>query len=307
MDAERYADIFARAATTGVRDELVKVAGEFTKTALSMDDLKGAMGNPAVQNALIGAGVGGLFGAATGKKKLRSALGYGLLGGLGGLGVSALTDRMGGAEKKPNILAGLATGDRGAVTTGTGNPLAATGLGAAAGGLTGRAAGGFVGDQMAHRENQISRFISEGTGKDKNRFAAPLQTLEKYGPGNAGTPPTAAALRKIKLPADEAARAVETAKGVMGADRLSYLPWRRKAQLKDMVKLIQAESGAATRINPRALANAFDDLPARATSRMPRLGRGAGALLGLLLGGVAGAHANRASVLDAQQQAAGAQ
>jgi hypothetical protein len=316
MDAERYADIFARAATTGNRAELVKVASAFTKTALGMEDLKGALGNPAVQNALIGAGVGGLFGAATGKKKLRSALGYGLLGGLGGLGVSALT-----GKGKPEVPAGLSSAERGAIATGTGNPVAATATGAGIGGAAGYAAGGAVGDQMAKRENQLSRFMDAG-GKDKHRFAKPLQRLEKFGPGGES------AVADFKLDSrtapfqnnrfrlagldtgnvgDEAGRAIDTVSDVMKKDRLSYLPWRRTKQLDALTKVIQAEGNAATRINPKALASALDELPAKATSRMPRYGRGAGALLGILLGGIGGARANRSAVLNAQQQAAGAQ
>ena len=316
MDAERYAEIFARAATTGERAELAKVASEFTKVALTADDLKGALGNPAVQNALIGAGVGGLFGAATGKKKLRSALGYGLAGAAGGLGVSALTGALGG--EKSEAPAGLTPEQRGAISTGTGNPRAAAGIGAGIGGVAGYNAGGAVGDAMAKREGQISRFLNAGLGKDKHRFAEPLQRLEKFGPGgtdavehfklDALTAPAGNRFARSGMAAPEAAgQAVDDVAKVMNADRLSYLPWRRTKQLDALTKVMQAEGNAATRINPKALANALDDLPARATSRMPRMGRGAGALLGLLLGGMSGARANRSAVLNAQQQAAGAQ
>lgn len=311
MDAERYADIFAHAATTGAREGLVKIAAAFTKTALTPDDIKSALGNPAVQNALIGAGVGGLYGAATGKKKLRSALGYGLLGGLGGLGVSALTDRfnVGGAAVAP--LSKLDPAARGAVSVGTGNPIAATGVGAGVGGAAGYFGGGAVGDQMAKQENQISRFINAGGKDNKHRLAGPLSRLEKYGPGNAVQLPASAAFKSTGIPLSEAVRARKTVMDVMKNDRLSYLPWRRQKQLDDLVKLVQVEGAASgkavNRINPSALAGALDDLPAKATSRLPRYGRGAGALLGILLGGMSGARANRSAVLAEQQQAAGAQ
>jgi hypothetical protein len=306
MDAELYADIFARAATTGDRAELVKVASAFTKTALGMEDLKGALGNPAVQNALIGAGVGGLFGAATGKKKLRSALGYGLLGGLGGLGVSALT-----SKSQPVVPAGLTAAERGATATGTGNPIAATAIGAGIGGAAGYGAGGAVGDQMARQENQISRFINAGGKDNKHRFAGPMSRLEKYGPGNAGKLPNSKAFSATGISLPEAVKSRKSVMDVMKNDRLSYLPWRRQAQLDAITKLVQAEGAAAgrlpSRINPSALANALDEMPAKATSRAPKFGRGAGALLGILLGGMGGARANRSAVLNAQQQAAGAQ
>lgn len=317
MDAERYADIFARAATTGERDELSKVASEFTKAALGLEDLKGAMGNPAVQNALIGAGVGGLFGAATGKKKLRSALGYGLLGGLGGLGVSALTGGLGG-EKKPNLLAALAPGDRGAVSTGEGNPIAATGLGAVGGGLAGRAAGGAVGNAVARRQNELSRFIDTD-----HRLAKSVGDLEQFAAGGPGTDKTVAQFKNDAFKAwtnrsknnpfvgagmptvGSAQDAIDDVARAMGADRLAFMPATRRAQLESLTRVIKARGGKS--VTPAVLDRAIRSVPIPAGARLPRVGRGAGALLGILLGGMAGAHANRASVLNAQQQAAGAQ
>lgn len=46
------------------------------------------LANPYVRNSLLGLGAGGLIGALQPKRKLRNALTYGLVGGLGGLGLT---------------------------------------------------------------------------------------------------------------------------------------------------------------------------------------------------------------------------
>jgi hypothetical protein len=58
----------------------------FEKEAL---ELKDVLSSPYTQNALIGAGAGGLIGMLQGKKKRRATLDYALMGGLGGLGATA--------------------------------------------------------------------------------------------------------------------------------------------------------------------------------------------------------------------------
>jgi hypothetical protein len=52
-------------------------------------DLSQIASSPYLQNALLGAGAGGLVGMLQPKNKRRSALNYALMGGLGGLGVTA--------------------------------------------------------------------------------------------------------------------------------------------------------------------------------------------------------------------------
>jgi len=52
-------------------------------------DLAQIASSPYLQNALLGAGAGGLVGMLQPKNKRRSALNYALMGGLGGLGVTA--------------------------------------------------------------------------------------------------------------------------------------------------------------------------------------------------------------------------
>lgn len=61
-----------------------------------------AMANPYIRNSLLGAGAGGLLGLATGgRRKWRDALHYGLLGGLGGAGLTAGYDMMSNKTPPP--------------------------------------------------------------------------------------------------------------------------------------------------------------------------------------------------------------
>lgn len=104
MDAKHYADQLAVCAVTGNKTELVKVAAEYTKSAaFDMSQLgsqisgglQNAWNTPALRNAMIGVGAGGLVGMLQPKRKFRNALQYGLLGGLGGLGYSAISGDLG--------------------------------------------------------------------------------------------------------------------------------------------------------------------------------------------------------------------
>lgn len=112
MDAEYYAAVFARAATTGQRDELVKIAADFTKTAINMQEI---FAHPATRNALIGAGAGGLLGLLQPRRRGRNALQMALIGGGLGLGYSGL---MGDFDKK--------TKDTGSPAQPTATPAAAS-------------------------------------------------------------------------------------------------------------------------------------------------------------------------------------
>lgn len=64
---------------------------QFEKEAL---ELKDVMSNPYAQNALLGAGAGGLIGLMQGKKKRRAMLDYALMGGIGGLGATAAKEML---------------------------------------------------------------------------------------------------------------------------------------------------------------------------------------------------------------------
>jgi len=146
MDAEKLDDIsrsLALCAVTGNRSELVKVAAEYTKQAAGPMDY---LANPYVRNALLGLGAGGLVGMLQPKRKLRNALTYGLVGGLGGVGLTPLLNQLGAAEAaepKPDQTAGREVKDLGAAAEMVANadPEARRAVGAGIGALTGASAG----------------------------------------------------------------------------------------------------------------------------------------------------------------------
>jgi hypothetical protein len=76
-------------APTPDTEKVAAVAANFRATKQANIDLGQIASNPYVQNALIGAGAGGLIGALQAKNKRRSALNYAVMGGLGGLGATA--------------------------------------------------------------------------------------------------------------------------------------------------------------------------------------------------------------------------
>ena len=89
MDATKMrelADALAASAVSGDTTPLQKIALDLGNIK---EHLAGAAANPHLRNALLGAGAGGLLGLATGRDKKRDAMHYALMGGLGGLGLSA--------------------------------------------------------------------------------------------------------------------------------------------------------------------------------------------------------------------------
>jgi hypothetical protein len=109
MDANTLNDLASSLAVlsvTGDRAPLEKAAADYLKQADLMQQLQGYgnqaadyakglyaqaqphLADPYVRNSLIGLGAGGLVGMMQPKRKLRSALTYGLVGGLGGLGLA---------------------------------------------------------------------------------------------------------------------------------------------------------------------------------------------------------------------------
>lgn len=113
MDAEiseKLASSFAVYAVQGDRTALEKAAADGdwaaalknygTQAAEQAKQLYGQaqpyLADPNVRNALIGAGAGGLVGLMQPKRKMRNALTYGLVGGLGGLGLTQFTNALGG-------------------------------------------------------------------------------------------------------------------------------------------------------------------------------------------------------------------
>lgn len=307
MDAEKYADIFARCAVTGDRGEVVKLAMAHTKTALSTADIQSALTSPAARNALIGAGAGGLLGLTSGRNKLRRALQYGLLGAGGGLGVSALMGDLGG-NKPQSLAASLSPKERAAAIAGKGNPTALAAAGGVAGGGLGYVAGGAVGDTVARRQNELSRFIDSD-----HRLAKSVGDLEQFA---AGGPGTGNAVDKFKDDAfkawasrsksnpftdagmptySSATRTIDDVAKSMGADRLAYMPGARRAQLEALTRVIKARGGKS--VTPAVLDRAIRSVPIPKGAKIPRVGRGVGALLGLALGAMEGASANQNNVM----------
>lgn len=85
-----------------------KIARELAETAVGAEkqaDMQAVMSNPYLQNALLGAGAGGLIGLATGKNKRRAALDYALMGGLGGLGATAAKNLLAAPSVPPAAVA----------------------------------------------------------------------------------------------------------------------------------------------------------------------------------------------------------
>ena len=128
-DAKQLARGFSGMALGAPTAEQQKVAAvvvslRFEKTAL---ELKDVISSPYAQNALLGAGAGGLVGLMQGKKKRRAVLDYALMGGLGGLGATAAKNMLlKPAEPPPAVAA--AKYDKNPVNAATG--LAAAGVGA---------------------------------------------------------------------------------------------------------------------------------------------------------------------------------
>jgi hypothetical protein len=110
-------------------DAMSKVAAavvdlQFKQAAI---DLQQIISSPYTQNALLGAGAGGLIGALQGKKKRRAMLDYALMGGLGGLGATAAKEMLLKPATPPPAVA-AAKYDNNPVGAATG--LAAAGAGA---------------------------------------------------------------------------------------------------------------------------------------------------------------------------------
>lgn len=124
-DARRneLALVLANTAVTRNPEPLVKIALDFQGVK---DNLSGAMANPYLRNALLGAGAGGLLGLTSGKDKKRNAMYYALMGGLGGAGLTAGLQSLGKVnEPAPKEVSAPITGKLGPVAKGLGTGAAA--------------------------------------------------------------------------------------------------------------------------------------------------------------------------------------
>lgn len=182
-DIEKLASSLAVYAVRGDRTELEKCAlgeglaaslqnvGSQAGTALKdvYSKAQPYLADPYVRNALMGAGAGGLIGLMQPKRKLRNMLSYGLVGGLGGAGLTAGVNAMTGkgvvppagdvpatvgpagaalAKASPEVLAAKQERNNSYI-----NPYTANRAGAIAGGAGGFAAGhGIVRNQLLSRE-----------------------------------------------------------------------------------------------------------------------------------------------------------
>jgi hypothetical protein len=117
--------------TSPATEKVAAVVADLQPTKQANVDLGQIASNPYLQNALLGAGAGGLIGMLQQKNKRRAALNYALAGGLGGLGLTAARDFSAPATPPPAVAA-----------AGHDNNIgnAAIGLGAAAAGAAGGSA-----------------------------------------------------------------------------------------------------------------------------------------------------------------------
>ena len=199
-DIEKLASSLAVYAVHGDRTELEKCAlgeglaaslqnvGSQAGTALKdvYSKAQPYLADPYVRNALMGAGAGGLIGLMQPKRKLRNMLSYGLVGGLGGAGLTAGVNAMTGkgvvppagdvpatvgpagaalAKASPEVLAAKQERNNDFINPRTMNPA-----GAIAGG-----AGGFAAGRSIVRNRLLSSEAAKNPAEVLNR--APAERL----------------------------------------------------------------------------------------------------------------------------------
>ena len=165
----------------------------------SSSDLSQFAANPYVQNALIGAGAGGVIGALQSKNKLRAALNYALMGGLGGVGATAAREFSKPTTPPPAI-----------ANAGHDNNLgnAALGLGSAgAGAYGGHRAHGLLDqwgklDRAVDSNPDLAKHLSPAVEKMRGAGKADADIIEALSRRGAGKKVPAAAFRAAfkKLP-----------------------------------------------------------------------------------------------------------
>jgi hypothetical protein len=146
-DARRneLALVLANTAISRDTQPLVKIALDFQGVK---NNLSGAMSNPYLRNAMLGAGAGGLLGLTSRKDKKRNALYYALMGGLGGAGLTAGMSSLSKlTEDPPKEVSAPIASKVGPVLKGVGTGAAAlsAALGLGVLGTQGRRARAFVG------------------------------------------------------------------------------------------------------------------------------------------------------------------
>jgi hypothetical protein len=165
----------------------------------SANDLSQFASNPYVQNAVIGAGAGGVIGALQSKNKLRAALNYALMGGLGGVGATAAREFSAPATPPPAI-----------AQAGHDNNLGNTALGlgsAGAGAYGGHRAHGML-DQLGKLDRAVdanpdlAKHLAPAVEKMRGTGKADADIIEALSRRGAGKKAPAAAFRAAlkKLP-----------------------------------------------------------------------------------------------------------
>jgi hypothetical protein len=143
--------------TSPATEKVAAVVADLQPTKQANIDLKQIASNPYLQNALLGAGAGGLIGMLQQKNKRRAALNYAITGGLGGLGLTAARDLFSPTTPPPAVAAAEHDNNIGNAAIGLG--------GAAAGAAGGRAL------HSALEPSRLSRFLT--TNSDFATAAAP--------------------------------------------------------------------------------------------------------------------------------------
>lgn len=329
MEAEKYADIFARCAITGQREELTKLASEFNKSAvLDMASLQAALANPAVRNSLIGAGAGGLLGLVQPKRKGINALQLALMGGLGGLGATyAFPDLFGsaGAAAAPAgaAAAGAApaldptklTPERRAVReTGDGSPVSATAGGATVGALSGAKLTKGVAARSADRLGRFSadqlRTYAGSKGRDAKAMDKVLQQFASGPNRDANVNRFIATEARKAVPAGAKFKGVSPAfeqrmrseldklTGVIDRGRIDAVPFARGAdarRLADVASRLTGNNVSAAGLK-RDLINVQRPAGGPRRGFVPGMLRLLGTLGGATAGAGAGALGNQATV-----------
>ena len=140
--------------TSPATEKVAAVVADLQPTKQANVDFGQIASNPYLQNALLGAGAGGLIGMLQQKNKRRSALNYALAGGLGGLGLTAARDFSAPATPPPAVAAAGHDNSIGNTAIGLG--------GAAAGAAGGRALHTALDNRYAPA--RLDKFLATNAG-----------------------------------------------------------------------------------------------------------------------------------------------
>lgn len=189
----------ARRKTSSATEKVAAVVTELRATKQANIDLSQIAANPYVQNALLGAGAGGLIGALQAKNKRRSALSYALMGGLGGLGVTAARQLSSPTTPPPAVASAGHDNNLGNAAIGLG--------GAGAGAYGGHRAHGLLDqwgklDRVVDANPDMSKQLAPAVEKMRGTGKADADIIEALSRRGAGKKAPAAAFRAAlnKLP-----------------------------------------------------------------------------------------------------------